>query len=128
MTLVAMLILYLMSGLADFVSTEASASLMALIVLALIFAFILYILSKNPIVSLAVAVVLIGGLMGAYAMDSSMFEGLFADIMNGLSVFERFYGFVGGVFDVKAMVYDLSMIAVFLFLTVQSMEKRRWSE
>ena len=128
MTLVAMLILYLMSGLADFVSTEASASLMALIVLALIFAFILYILSKNPIVSLAVAAVLIGGLMGAYAMDSSMFEGLFADIMNGLSVFERFYGFVGGVFDVKAVVYDLSMIAVFLFLTVQSMEKRRWSE
>ena len=128
MTLVAMLVIYLMNGLADFVSSEASASLMALPVLALVFAVLLYLLSKNPIVALGAAALIVGGLCGAYVMDASLFEGLFAEIMNGLSVFDRFYGFVGGIFDWKAVVYDLSVIAVFLFLTVQSMEKRRWSE
>ena len=128
MTLMAMLVIFLMSGLADFVSSEASASLMALMLAALIFALVLYALSRNPIVSLAVAAVLVGGLLGTYAVDSSLFEGLFAEIMTSLSVFDRFYGFVNGVFDWKAVVYDLSMIAVFLFVTVQSMEKRRWSE
>lgn len=128
MTLVAVLLLYFLSGLASFVSSEASASLMALCVLVGIFALVLYALSKNPIVAFGVGVAGVGALMGWYSVDSSAFEGLFGTIMTQLSVFDRFYGFIDGVFDLKAIVYYASMIAVFLFLTVQSMEKRRWSE
>ena len=128
MTLVTVLILYFFSGLASFVSSEASASLMALIIVSLIFAFVLYVLSKNPIVAAGVGIVCIGALMGYYAFEPAVFEGLFGEIMTQLSVFDRFYGFIDGVFDLKAIIYYASMIAVFLFLTVQSMEKRRWSE
>lgn len=128
MTLVAVLLLFFMSGLSSFVSSEASASLMALCMVVLIFAFVLYVFSKNPIVALGVGIVCIGALLGYYAFDSSAFEGLFGEIMTQLSVFDRFYGFIDGVFDLKAIIYYASMIAVFLFLTVQSMEKRRWSE
>ena len=35
---------------------------------------------------------------------------------------------VNGVFDVTAIVYYLSVTGFFLFLSVQSLEKRRWSE
>ena len=42
-------------------------------------------------------------------------------------MFERFYTFSGGVFDLTAIVYYLSITAVFLFMTVQAMEKRRWN-
>ena len=45
-----------------------------------------------------------------------------------LSVFDRFNTFVEGVFDLNCVVYYLSITGVCLFLTVQSMEKRRWSE
>lgn len=128
MTLVAVLLLYFLSGLASFVSSEASASLMALCVLVGIFALVLYALSKNPIVAFGVGVAGVGALMGWYSVDSSAFEGLFGTIMTQLSVFDRFYGFIDGVFDLKAIVYYASMVAVFLFLTVQSMEKRRWNE
>ena len=48
--------------------------------------------------------------------------------MEQLSLFERFYGFVEGVFDVTSIVYFVTVTGVFLFLSVQSMEKRRWSE
>ena len=127
-TLVAVLIFYLMSGLASFVSTAASASLMVLCMIVVIFAVVLYIVAKNPIVSILTAVLGVGGLYIWYAADSSAFSGLFGDIMNHLSVFDRFYTFVNGVFDLTAIVYYLSIACVFLFLAVQALEKRRWSE
>jgi len=127
-TLVAALIFYLMSGLASFVSTAAGASLMALCMIVVIFAVVLYIVAKNPIVSILTAVLGVGGLYIWYAADSSAFSGLFGDIMNQLSVFDRFYTFVNGVFDLTAIVYYLSITCVFLFLAVQALEKRRWSE
>lgn len=127
-TLAVMLLLYFMSALAGFVSTDAFVSLIALAVVALLFALVLYALTKNPIVSAAAALVLIGGLYAGYLSDSAAFAGLFGDIMTRLSVFDRFYTFINGVFDWTAVVYDVSIAAVFLFLTVQAMEKRRWSE
>ena len=127
-TLVAVLLLYFMSGLADFVSSDASASLMALVLLALVFCAALWMLSRNPIVAGATAVAAVGALLGWYALDPSAFEGLFVQIMTQLSVFDRFNTFVDGVFDLTAVVYYVSMSAVFLFLSVQALEKRRWSE
>lgn len=47
--------------------------------------------------------------------------------MKTLSLFERLNTFVNGVFDLTALVYFLSVIVVFLFLTVQSLEKRRYN-
>lgn len=38
------------------------------------------------------------------------------------------YGMVEGVFDLRSVVYFISVAAVFVFLSVQSLEKRRWSE
>jgi ABC-2 type transport system permease protein len=61
-------------------------------------------------------------------VSGSSFEGVFPEIMEKLSLFERFYTFVNGVFDVTSLVYFVTVICVFLFLSVQSMEKRRWSE
>jgi ABC-2 type transport system permease protein len=47
--------------------------------------------------------------------------------MKQLSLFSRFSTFVNGVFDLTAIVFDLSVIAFFLFLSVQSLEKRRYN-
>ena len=127
-TLVTMLLLYFMTDLASFVSTDASASLSALTVLVLVFAVVLYFLTKNPIVAALVGVAGFAGLQVWYRNDSSAFSGLFGDMLSSISVFDRFNTFVDGVFDVTAIVYYLSIIVVFLFLTVQSMEKRRWGE
>lgn len=127
-TLLTMMLLYFMSSLSSWVSTEASASLTALMVLAVIAAVIFYIMSKNAIVSVIVGAALIGGLQLWYHLDSSAFSGLFASMMTAISVFDRFDTFVNGVFDVTAIVYYLSIIGVMIFLTTQAMEKRRWSE
>ena len=127
-TLLTMMLLYFMSSLATWVPAEASASLTALMGLAVIASVLFYIMSKNAIVSVIVGAALIGGLQLWYHLDSSAFSGLFASMMTAISVFDRFDTFTNGVFDVTAIVYYLSIIGVMIFLTTQAMEKRRWSE
>ena len=60
-------------------------------------------------------------------LDSSMFDDLLPTLMASLSLFERFTPFVNGMFDMSAVVFYLSVIVFFLFLSVQSMEKRRYN-
>ena len=125
---VVMLVNYFLSDLAGFASSTAYSSLAALALTALIACGIVYLMTKNGFVSLILAAVLEAGLIGAYLWDSGRFEGLFPQIISQLSLFARFYTIVNGVFDVTAIVYYLSVTGFFLFLSVQSLEKRRWSE
>lgn len=126
-TLVIMLITYFMTSLASYVSTASSSSLIALSALALVLAAIVYLFTKNLSVAFLTAAALVGALLIAYAIDASAFSGLFPALMKKLSLFERFYGTIGGMFDLTAIVYYLSTIGVFLFFTTETLEKRRWS-
>ena len=47
-------------------------------------------------------------------------------IFSSVSIFSRFQNFTQGVFYVSALIYYLSVCAVFLFLTVCVYDKRRW--
>lgn len=127
LTLVIMLITYFMTSLASYVSTASSSSLIALSALALVLAAIVYLFTKNLSVAFLTAAALVGALLIAYALDASAFSGLFPALMKKLSLFERFYGTIGGMFDLTAIVYYLSIIGVFLFFTTETLEKRRWS-
>ncbi len=49
------------------------------------------------------------------------------DLFESLSLFDALENFIYGVFDLRAVVFYLTAIALFNFLTVQSLEKRRWS-
>ena len=62
-----------------------------------------------------------------FLIDDTKFEGLLPDIMKKLSLFDRLDTFVNGVFDMTSVVYFLSVAVFFLFLTVQSLEKRRYN-
>ena len=126
-TLVIMLITYFMTSLASYVSTASSSSLIALSALSLVLAAIVYLFTKNLSVAFLTAAALVGALLIAYAIDASAFSGLFPALMKKLSLFERFYGTIGGMFDLTAIVYYLSIIGVFLFFTTETLEKRRWS-
>lgn len=125
---VVMLVNYFLSDLAGFTASSAFASFGALAVLVLLLGLIIRLMTKSSFAALLTATVLELALTAVYLADASVFEGLFPKIMEELSLFERFYVFVDGTFDVTGIVYFLSVIGLFLFLSVQSMEKRRWSE
>ncbi len=84
-------------------------------------------LTKNETLAYGVSFLLLAVTVAAYQMDAASFEGLLPRIMTRLSLFERFYVFVNGVFDMTAIVYYAAVIIFFLFLSVQSLEKRRYN-
>ena len=49
-----------------------------------------------------------------------------ADILRYMAIDRYYNDFVRGVVDTKAVIYFLSIVAVFLFATVRSLETRRW--
>ena len=85
-------------------------------------------MTRSGFASVVLMLILEGLLLAGFLLDSSAYEGLFPQIMEQLSLFDRFYDFVYGIFDLSSVVYFLTVIGVFLFLSVQSLEKRRWSE
>ena len=125
---VVMLVNYFITSLAGFISTTASASFASFTVVILALAGIVWFMTRSGLASGVLALVLEAVLLFFYAGDTSAFEGLFPEVMENLSLFDQFYQFVNGVFDLRAVVYLLSVSGLFLFLTVQSLEKRRWSE
>ena len=118
---------YYSVSLAEYTSSTAFGSLVALYVLAVLLALVIRYLTRNETLAYGVCLVIIAGLAVAYFMDSTLFEGLLPRLMEQLSLFDRFTGFVNGVFDHTAIVYYLSVAGFFLFLSVQSLEKRRYN-
>ena len=119
--------MYLMSTIASLVPSGAMASLVCFIIVLAIFALIIYNLTKNATVAGITGAAGAFVLAGIYFIDSSVYDGLFATVLRWLSVFDRFSSFTNGLFDLTSVVYYLSLIVLFVFLTVQSVEKRRWS-
>ncbi len=112
---------------AEYVSSTALGSALVLFVIAILFALLVNNLTKNENLAYGIGIVLMLIITGLYLYNSTLFEGLVPSIMEELSLFERFYVFVDGVFDVTAIVYYVTVIIFFLFLSVQSLEKRRYN-
>lgn len=125
---VVMLLNYYISDLATFVAATAFASFSAFAAVIVILALLINMMTKNGTISLIFAAIGEGALLAGYLLNASSFEGLFPKVMESLSLFDRFYVFVNGVFDLSAVVYFITVIALFLFLSVQSMERRRWND
>ncbi len=125
---IAVLLLnYYSVSLAEHISATAFGSAAALCVLSCLLGLLVRYLTKNEHLAYGTAIILIAAVGITYFVNSAVFEGLLPDIMKKLSLFERFYTFVSGVFDLTAIVYYVSVIAFFLFLAVQSLEKRRYN-
>lgn len=121
------ILLYFMSFLESLVSAEPLAGYLTVTVLVVIFGCILWRMTKNVGFSMTLAVILEAALVLVFLFGKSVFTGLCGSVVGALALFGHFDSIANEIFDWTAVAYYLSVIAVFLFLTVQSMEKRRWS-
>ncbi|MCX7714207.1 MAG: ABC transporter permease subunit [Clostridia bacterium] len=60
-------------------------------------------------------------------MSSHVKNAMISKILLWISPFDRFDDFTLGVLNIEAIVYYITIIAIFLFLTVRVFEKKRWS-
>lgn len=127
MAIVLFLFNYFSVSLAEQVSSTAVGSLLALCALAVLLSFVVKGVTKNNGIALGAGGGLLALTLAAYFIVPDRFEGLLPGIMEKLSLFDRFTTFVNGVFDLTGLVFYASVIALGLFLTVQSLEKRRYN-
>ena len=118
---------YYSVSLSEYVSTTVLGSVATLTVLIVALGLVIRYVTKNENLAYGVSFVLVALVCAVCWVDPSVFEGLLPSVMKQLSLFERFNTFVSGVFDLTAIVYYLSFSLFFLFLSVQSLEKRRYN-
>lgn len=82
-------------------------------------------LTENQIISAAAS---FGALLMFWVVAWSVGDttGPLAETLKYLSILERLDTFAKGVIDTKDVVYYLSFIFVFLFLTLRSLESKKW--
>lgn len=126
-TLILVLLNYYLSDLSSYLGTSAPMSFFLLSLTAVIIALVIWFFTKSGSVSVIFFLIceLACGLIWMISADTM--AGLFTTLVTALSVFDRFNVFTSEIFDLTAVIYLLTVTAVFLFLTLQSMEKRRWS-
>lgn len=127
MTIVFLLLNYYCVSLSEFVSASSMGTFIVVCILILILGFVMEAMTQNDNVSYGISIVLLLAAGALYFFDPDAYEGILPLIMEQISLFERFYTIVNGVFDLTSIVFYLTVIVFFLFLTVQSLEKRRYN-
>lgn len=122
-----MLVNYFSVTLAEYATATAFGSSLVLFVLAAGLGWLIWYLTKNTTLGYGVGLTLMAAVVAALWLIPEKLEGLIPRVMKTLSLFDRFETFVNGVFDLTAIVYYGSLIVFFLFLSVQSLEKRRYN-
>ncbi|MGN0359556.1 MAG: ABC-2 transporter permease [Hominisplanchenecus sp.] len=127
LTFAVLFVCYMMEGIESLFSETAYVSYAFFAVLVLAVCLLFYRMMKSVIPALVTGVLGEGALLAAYLMKQSIFEGAIQKFLEVFNITGHFSNFVDGMMDLTGVVYYLSVIAVFLFLTVQSIQKRRWS-
>lgn len=123
----AFMFLLLADGIATLIPTSRLASLVFLLIVIMIVSLIIYNGIKDLYISLFISFISIIISCLVFNFKGELFDGLSTKFLKWFSVYGRFESFSNGLLDVSAIIYYLSFIGVFLFLTKQVIEKRSWS-
>lgn len=126
-TFAALLVCYLMQGISGFFPKTAGASFFSLVVLVLLFCFFIYHMTQSILLPLIIGIIGEGILTALYLLRQSIFEGMIQKILNLFNISGHFSNFTDGMLDFTGIIYYLSFIGIMLFLTVQTIQKRRWN-
>ena len=127
LTFAVLLTCYLSQGIVSFFPETASSSFITFLLLGAVLALVLHYMTRHALLSVITFAAAEGVLILLYILNSSVYEGLIQSLFNILDITAPFYEFSSGLLDLTRIVYYLSVILIFLFLTVQSIQKRRWS-
>ena len=123
----ALLVAYLMNGIQTMFTTGNLLAFIVFMIVLLVASVLVGVICKRLAAGAAVfcagAVVLfvLVQLRPAWLLTA------FNAVLSALALFEPFKDIVGGMFSIPAIVYYLSVMGLFLFLTGQALARRRWN-
>lgn len=109
------------------IPSSALASFIGFIILEALLAVLVWRLTKSSNIGVISAAVMIIPTCAVYYFKGMLFEGLLPKLLGYLSLYDRFYDLNSGNFDLKTVVFFVSVTVYFLFLCVQSLDRRRWN-
>lgn len=118
---------YMMGSISSLLSETASMSFLVIAILILAVAAIIYSVMKNTFLAILVGIIGEGALAAVYFLKSTLLEGAVQKVLNVFDLTSHFDDFINGMLDLSNVIYYLTVIVLFLFLTAQSIQKRRWS-
>lgn len=122
-----MVILY-MDNIKQIVPADVTSSVIFLAILIIIIGGVIYNSTKNKVVSALISVLGLAGVAVGYFIKPTIYEGFIVNFLEWFSLINRYFsGFYMGILDFSTVVYYISFTTVFVFLTIQVVEKRRWS-
>lgn len=123
-----LLILYLWSGVMSFLPSSAGANAVGLLCIATLLIWLVWHMTKNWLLAACLELAAVVGGVIVFVVNSSIFEGALQNILGNLDLIEIFTGVLSNnLLDVSGIIRYLTVAGVFIFLTMQMIQKRRWS-
>lgn len=123
-----LLVLYLWDGILSFLPSSAFSGVVGIIILLTIAVAYIQQMTGNWLISGGIELIGIAACVITYVMKSSLFENILTKILGKLALANVFTDITSNsIVDVSGIILYLSIIAVFIFLTVQTIQRRRWS-
>ena len=123
----ALLVAYLMNGIQTMFTTGNLLAFIVFMIVLLVASVLVGVICKRlaagTVVFCAGAVVL----FVLFQLRPAWLLTAFNAVLSALALFEPFKDIVGGMFSIPAIVYYLSVMGLFLFLTGQALARRRWN-
>lgn len=123
-----LLVLYLWDGILSLLPSSAISGLAGVVVILAAVVFYIYHMTDNITLAGIIGVAGTAAAVILYILRPGLFENLLSTLLGRLALANVFTDITANsIVDVTGIVLYLSIIAVFVFLTVQTVQKRRWS-
>lgn len=116
-----------MEGIAGIFPADNKTAYIVFSVLLIVVCGVFYLMMHNLTISLSIGFLGELALTAAYLLKPALFDGLVIKVFGWVSVITRFSTFFFGILDLASVVYYISIVFLFLFLTTQVIKKKRWS-
>ncbi|MBW9151677.1 ABC transporter permease [Clostridium estertheticum] len=122
-----LLFIFLIDSIEQALPSTRISSIIFVLVMVGIFAFGVYFSTKNIYAASVTAVAGIIITIGIYLAKKELFDGMIQKVFQWFSLIKRYDLFSQGILSLNSVVYYLSFIVAFVFLTIRMVDKRRWS-
>lgn len=126
-TFTLLLLNYFLGTIAPYINAAAYIGLIALIVVAVLVGVLVGLIVKNWIAGVVVGVIGVGVVVTIHLVNPIAYSNLLMTAMKKIALFDRFDTVMYSIVNLGDLLFLASVAAIFVFLTVQSLEKRRWS-
>ncbi len=123
-----LLLLYLWDGILSFLPGSAFSGMIGILLILTLIVVYIYHMTKNWMLAAGIEAVGIATALIVYFVKSSLYENLLTKLLGRLALADVFMNISSSnIVDVSGLLLYVSILIIFVFLTIQTIQKRRWS-